>query len=221
MANFNKVIITGVSKEDPNIGFNANGAVVTFPLIVGTATYLVEAYKTIAETIGSEITAGEKVLVCGRMGTRKIERDGQNVTELFIRASKAVPCITSGTYAEINTVITEGRLAADPEVTYTKNGKAVAKFDLAVGRYGRDAGADFFKTVSWENTAENVGNNLAKGRRVLIEGKLSQRDYESRDGRNITTNEIVVNEVTFLESKLSNNPNTTSNSSNYEEEIPF
>ena len=87
----------------------------------------------------------------------------------------------------MNKVILVGRLAQDPEVRYTQSGKAVASFSLAVSRYGGGAQndtTDFIPIVAWEKLAEICGNNLTKGRRILVEGRLQIRSYEGNDGQN-------------------------------------
>ena len=104
----------------------------------------------------------------------------------------------------MNKVILVGRLAQDPEVRYTANGKAVANFNLAVQRrvaQGAHPEADFIPIVAWEKLAEVIGNNLTKGRRILVEGKLQIRSYEAQDGSKRRVAEVVASNVEFLDSK--------------------
>jgi single-strand DNA-binding protein len=92
-----------------------------------------------------------------------------------------------------------GRLTADPEVRYTKTGKAVASFTLAVNRNAYSSQrepnekepADFVPIVAWEKLAEMTGNNLAKGSRVFVQGRLQIRSYETQDGQKRRVSEIV------------------------------
>jgi len=104
----------------------------------------------------------------------------------------------------MNKVILVGRLTQDPEVRYTQNGKAVASFTLAVNRIGsqgqRDT-ADFIPIVAWEKLAEICGNNLTKGQKVLIEGRLQIRSYETQDGQKRRVAEIIAQNMEFLERK--------------------
>lgn len=103
----------------------------------------------------------------------------------------------------MNKVILVGRLAQDPEVRYTQNGKAVASFSLAVSRMvgqGQES-TDFIPIVAWEKLAEIIGNNLTKGRRVLIEGRLQIRSYESQDGQKRRVAEVIVQSCEFLDYK--------------------
>lgn len=98
----------------------------------------------------------------------------------------------------MNKIMLVGRLAQDPEVRYTKNGKAVASFTIAVNRFsgqGQSESADFIPVVAWENLAEMCGNNLAKGARVLVTGRLQIRSYEANDGQKRRVAEVVADMV--------------------------
>lgn len=99
----------------------------------------------------------------------------------------------------MNHVTLLGRLASDPEVRYTNSGKAVASFSLAVSRRGSEA-ADFIPVVAWEKLAEIIGNNLAKGRRALIEGRLQIRSYE-HEGQKRRVAEVVATNLYFVDNK--------------------
>jgi len=106
----------------------------------------------------------------------------------------------------MNKVILVGRLAQDPEVRYTQSGKAVASFTLAVNRFGggQNQGqntADFVPIVAWERLAETCGNNLTKGQRVLVDGRLQIRSYEANDGQKRRVAEVVAQSIEFLERK--------------------
>ena len=103
----------------------------------------------------------------------------------------------------MNRVILVGRLAQDVDVRYTQSGKAVASFTLAVNRFlgqGQKE-ADFIPIVAWEKTAETCGNNLNKGQRVLIEGRLQIRSYETNDGQKRRVAEVIAQTMEFLENK--------------------
>lgn len=135
----------------------------------------------------------------------------------------------------MNKVILVGRLAQDPEVRYTQNGKAVASFNIAVNRFaggqGQKETADFIPIVAWEKLAEICGNNLTKGRRILVEGRLQIRSYEANDGQKRRVAEVVAQNIEFLESKQSSSggnmgggsPDVNSFGKDVfpEEEIPF
>ena len=103
----------------------------------------------------------------------------------------------------INQVILMGRLTRDPELRTTTTGKSVVNFSLAVDKGGQDAGADFFEIVAWEKLAELVAQYLSKGRRCLVQGRLSQRQWE-QDGQKRSRIEVMANDVTFLDGPTGN-----------------
>lgn len=100
----------------------------------------------------------------------------------------------------INQVILMGRLTRDPELRTTPNGKNVCSFSLAVDRaFGQDDSADFFDVTAWDKLGELVNQYLAKGRRCLVQGRLSQRSWE-QDGQKRSKVEVIATDVTFLDS---------------------
>ena len=103
----------------------------------------------------------------------------------------------------INQVMLMGRLTRDPELRTTTNGKSVANFGLAVDKFGQESGADFFEIVVWERLAELVQQYLTKGRRCLVQGRLSQRQWE-KDGQKHSRIEVVANDITFLDGPNNN-----------------
>jgi len=108
----------------------------------------------------------------------------------------------------MNKVILVGRLAQDPEVRYTQSGKAVASFNLAVNRYAGQGqnSVDFIPIVAWEKLAETCGNNLNKGQRVLVDGRLQIRSYETNDGQKRRIAEVVAQSIEFLERRQALTP---------------
>lgn len=105
----------------------------------------------------------------------------------------------------MNHVTLMGRLANDPEVRYTQSGKAVASFSLAVNRRGSET-ADFIPVVAWEKLAEIIGNNLSKGRRALIEGRIQIRSYEDNNGQKRKVTEVVASALYFVDNKPEGKP---------------
>jgi single-strand DNA-binding protein len=101
-----------------------------------------------------------------------------------------------------------GRLTQDPEVKYTQAGKAVASFTLAVNRFGDNKEADFIPIVAWEKLAELCGNNLNKGSKVLIEGRMQVRSYETTDGQKRRVTEVVTQTIEFLDAKKQSDNST-------------
>ena len=107
----------------------------------------------------------------------------------------------------MNKVVLVGRLTRDPELRYTQSGKAFATFSLAVDRrFNKNAAngqqtADFIPVVAWDKLAEIIGNNLTKGRRIGIEGRIQTRTYEAQDGTKRSAFDVVANEMEFLDVK--------------------
>lgn len=102
------------------------------------------------------------------------------------------------------TVITiVGNLTADPELRTTRNGGAVANFSIAATPrvYDRqsdqwvDGDALFLRCTAWRDLAEHCANSLAKGMRVIAQGRLQQRSYQAQDGSNRTVIELQVDEI--------------------------
>jgi single-strand DNA-binding protein len=101
-----------------------------------------------------------------------------------------------------------GRLTADPMLRYSQAGKAFATFTLAVDRKFKKQAeqngqptADFIPCVAWNKLAEIIGNNLAKGRKVGVEGSLQTRTYEAKDGSKRSAFDVMVDEMEFLDPK--------------------
>lgn len=102
------------------------------------------------------------------------------------------------------TIITiVGNLTADPDLRYTQNGLPVANFtvastprnfDRASGEY-KDGEALFLRCSAWRDLAEHAAGSLGKGNRVIVTGRLRQRNYETREGEKRTSLELEVDEV--------------------------
>lgn len=103
-----------------------------------------------------------------------------------------------------DTVITIiGNLTADPELRWTQSGAAVADFTVASTprTYDRNAGewrdgdTLFMRCSVWRDTAENVAESLRKGMRVIVQGRLTQRSYDTQQGERRTVVELQVDEI--------------------------
>ena len=100
----------------------------------------------------------------------------------------------------INQVILMGRLTRDPEQRTTTTGKTIASFGIAVDRGGQEDAADFFNVTAWEKLGELVMQYLAKGRRVLVQGRLRQDSWDDKEtGKKRSRVEVVATDVTFLD----------------------
>jgi single-strand DNA-binding protein len=102
------------------------------------------------------------------------------------------------------TIITVvGNLVDDPELRFTPSGAAVANFRIASTprtfdkqtNEWKDGDALFLSCSVWRQAAENVAESLQKGMRVVVQGRLKQRSYETREGEKRTVVELEVDEV--------------------------
>lgn len=102
------------------------------------------------------------------------------------------------------TIITVvGNLTADPELRYTQNGLAVANFTIAStprtfdrqANEWKDGEALFLRASVWREFAEHVASSLTKGSRVIVQGRLKQRSYETKEGEKRTSMELEVDEI--------------------------
>lgn len=118
----------------------------------------------------------------------------------------------------MNVVILMGRLTKDPEVRYSTEGTAIARYSLAVDRrFKRDGQptADFFDCVCFGRGAEFAEKYLKKGTKITIQGRLQNDNYQGRDGRTVYRNEVYVETQEFAESKAAEKPESKP------EDIPF
>ena len=106
----------------------------------------------------------------------------------------------------MNKFIILGRCASDPEIRYSNEGKAVARFNFAVNRKFKQEGqpeADFFSCVAFGKIAETFEKcSIGKGTKLLIEGEVRNNNYE-KDGVKHYSNQVIVNSFEFCE-KLRN-----------------
>jgi len=99
-----------------------------------------------------------------------------------------------------NRVILVGNLVRDPEIRYVGSGAAVTKFTLAVNRRSKQQEeTDFIDIVSWEKLAETCNTYLKKGMSCLVEGRLSIRSYEDKEGQKRKATEVVINTMQMLD----------------------
>jgi len=110
-----------------------------------------------------------------------------------------------------------GNLTRDPELRYTTSGIPVARFAIAINRFGkkgpggdRNQEVDFINIVAWRRLAEICGEYLKKGQSVAIEGRLQIRTYDGRDGQKRTMTEVIADGMQMLGRKpqAANHPST-------------
>jgi single-strand DNA-binding protein len=151
----------------------------------------------------------------------------------------------------VNKVILIGRLGKDPETRYMTSGEAVTNATLATSENWKDKSGEKQEKTEWHNLvfyrrlAEIAGEYLKKGSQIYVEGKLQTRKWQTKEGQDRYTTEIVVNEMTMLGGKstggsfevVENKPAATSSGSsaapaksapaakgsfdNFDDDIPF
>jgi len=101
------------------------------------------------------------------------------------------------------TITVIGNLTDDPELRFTPSGAAVAKFRVASTprildrqtNEWKDGEPLFLSCTVWRQAAENVAESLQRGSRVIVQGRLKQRSYETREGEKRTVIELEVDEI--------------------------
>lgn len=108
-----------------------------------------------------------------------------------------------------------GRLTRDPELKYTQSGTAVTRITVAVDRglskekrqaaqANNQPTADFINCTGWGRIAELISNYFSKGNQIGIVGRIQTGSYE-KNGQMVYTTDVVINSVSFVESKNANN----------------
>jgi len=105
----------------------------------------------------------------------------------------------------LNKAMIIGNLGRDPEMRYTPGGQAVTQFTVAVNRNFRGADGEWqeetewFRVVAWGQTGERAAENLRKGGKVYVEGRIQTRQWEDNTGAKRYTTELIADRVTNLE----------------------
>ena len=99
-----------------------------------------------------------------------------------------------------NTITLVGNIVRDPELRFTANGKAVANFGIAVGRRFQVNGewqeqTSFFNITAWGELGENAAASLSKGVRIVVTGRLEQREFTTREGDKRTAIDVIADEL--------------------------
>lgn len=107
----------------------------------------------------------------------------------------------------MNSVNLIGRLSNSPEIRHTTSNQQVCRFTLAVTRrFKNQAGdymADFINCVAFGKTAELIGNYVEKGQQLAVDGRIQTGSYTTQDGSKRYTFDVVVENITFINSKKS------------------
>ncbi len=138
--------------------------------------------------------------------------------------------------ASVNKVILVGGLGKDPEIKFMPNGDAVCNFSIATTESWKDkTGAKQEKTewhniVMYRKLAEIAGEYLKKGSQVFIEGKLQTRKWQTKEGQDRYTTEIIADSMQMLNSRNSGQSNSQQENNDkqgieameqMEDDIPF
>ena len=101
-----------------------------------------------------------------------------------------------------NSVTLVGNITRDPELRFTNTGQANVTFGLAVNRRWQnrqtqewEEATSFFDVVCWREMAENVSETLSRGARVIVNGRLEQRSWETQDGDKRSKVEVVADDI--------------------------
>lgn len=107
----------------------------------------------------------------------------------------------------MNKVILMGRLTSDPEIRYTQNKLAIARYTLAVDRKGHTENtADFIRCVAFDHAAEFAEKYFKQGTKIIITGRIQTGSYTNKDGQKVYITEVVTEEQEFAESKSASKP---------------
>ena len=97
-----------------------------------------------------------------------------------------------------------GNLGNDPEIITLESGKKLAKFSLATNEYYKDADGqkqtktEWHNLIAWNKTAEIIEKYVSKGKEIAIEGKLTNRSWDDKEGNKRYTTEVIVNGVVMF-----------------------
>lgn len=101
----------------------------------------------------------------------------------------------------MNKVILIGRLTKDPDVRRSQEGKAIARYTLAVDRWGKEKAADFIQCVAFDKKGEFAEQYFRKGMKIAITGRIQTGKYTNKDGQTVYTTDVIIDEQEFCESK--------------------
>jgi single-strand DNA-binding protein len=122
----------------------------------------------------------------------------------------------------LNKVMLIGRLGQDVEMNETTSGKKVGKFSVATSeKRGQEEVTTWHNIVVWEKLAELCSTYLAKGRLCYLEGSISNRSYDAKDGTRKYITEINAFKVTFLEASQTANAPKKESPAFSADDIPF
>ena len=127
----------------------------------------------------------------------------------------------------MNRVTLIGRLGQDPELRTTQTGKTVCSFSLATSeKYDGKETTEWHKVIAWGRAGEIVHQYKRKGDELAIEGKVTYRSYDGKDGKKMYVTEIILKDLHFIGAKGERSeqlqePQQEPDNSITDEDIPF
>lgn len=118
----------------------------------------------------------------------------------------------------MNKIMLIGNLGRSPEMSYTNTGTPFTRFTMAVNRRVKSGDnwtneTDWFNVVAWNKLAETCNNYLHKGTKIFIEGRVQQRAYTDKEGKERTSVEVVASDMEILTPKSQNQPSSSDSGS--------
>lgn len=114
----------------------------------------------------------------------------------------------------INVAVISGHLTKDVELLKTQNGNSVAKFTVAVDGYNDNT--NFINCVAWNKLADILNQYCKKGDLVTVEGRISVRNYDNKQGQKVYITEVIANNVQLPPKNTSNGQNYNHNVNTYQ-----
>lgn len=150
--------------------------------------------------------SGKKQSLGERGGRRKEQCPFQSHGKVYLRhTGLGIYCLILRMECVcMNRIEITARLTKDPEITFGKNGRAVAKFSVAENVYDKRekaSKAQFFNVIAFGRTAEIIGDTLNKGNKIHIGGNVEVRQYEKEDGTKGIWVQILLREFEYCEKK--------------------
>ena len=124
----------------------------------------------------------------------------------------------------VNNVVLVGRITKNPELKTSTSGTSICDFNLAINRNFKNQNgeyeADFVRCISFNKTAELIEQFVVKGQLLSAQGRIQTRNYDDNTGRKVYVTEVVVSNISFLESKKNlNNHDNQGFAQNFEAEV--
>ncbi len=125
----------------------------------------------------------------------------------------------------LNRVMLIGNLGRDAETRFTTNNLSVTNFSIATTRSFKDKDGNWQNETTWHNiTGFNLSDyykdNLKKGKKFYIEGRISKRDYNDKDGNKKTSTDVIVEKLIPLEARSGESVGTAEATESYSSEPP-